>query len=250
MKHLGLLFWWQFWRSTFTYIFLQTTPPFKHSVNAIGDKQNVERGWDPPLIVVDRCVPLIPPEFFRVFLDSRKRVAENKKKNYLLVCNIFISLWMLFWYFLFLFIRRNMFSSPSQRLKWAFLIEICQLSVVLVVVVNFSNNSSSTPKQLGQIQPDLAQSILKGLLSRLQAFNIWKIFFKSSVLFFLIQNAVLCFSCPQYAYFTRQFFAPYVWRHRCQLFNEARKCERTCLHFSDQLSSQCTVTNRWTIIIG
>ena len=45
-----------------TNIFLQTTTPCTHGVNAIGDEQHVERGWNPPLIVVDRCIPLIPPK--------------------------------------------------------------------------------------------------------------------------------------------------------------------------------------------
>ena len=47
----------------------------------------------------------------------------------------------------------------SRRLKWAFLIKICPLSVVVVVVVVIIFSSSS-PEQLGQFQPNLAQCIL------------------------------------------------------------------------------------------
>lgn len=63
-----------------TYIFLQTTTSFKHIVNAIGNKQNIEWRRDPPLIVVDCCVPFIPPEFLWIQLYSRKRVAEIKTR--------------------------------------------------------------------------------------------------------------------------------------------------------------------------
>ena len=75
-----------------------------------------------------------------------------------------------------------MFSSQSRRLKWGFLIKICQLSVVLVVVVNFSSHLSSTPEKKGQFQLNMAQNILKGLLSRFQTLNIWKKILKPSLL--------------------------------------------------------------------
>ena len=55
-------------------------------------------------------------------------------------------------------------AHPSRRLKCAFLIKICPLSVVVVVVVvivvvNFSH-FPSPPDPMGQFQPNLAQSIL------------------------------------------------------------------------------------------
>ena len=46
----------------------------------------------------------------------------------------------------------------SWRFKWAFLIKICPLSVI-IIVINFTFSSSS-PEPLGQFQPNLAQSIL------------------------------------------------------------------------------------------
>ena len=63
---------------TFTLLtatFLQT-----FFANPIWNKEHVKRRWDPPFIVMNRCVPLIPPQLLRILLDSFKRVAERGKK--------------------------------------------------------------------------------------------------------------------------------------------------------------------------
>ena len=50
----------------------------------------------------------------------------------------------------------NLENHPSQRLKWAFLIEMS----VVIVVVNFSHFRLLSPKPLDQNKPNLAQNIL------------------------------------------------------------------------------------------
>ena len=52
------------------------------------------------------------------------------------------------------------YSSPSWKLKWAFLITCCLLSVVCLSVCKLFTFSTTSQEPLGQFQLNLAQSIL------------------------------------------------------------------------------------------